>query len=116
MPRRSNGKGSVKPNINRAKYPRRSRTPGPSLAHRVGFQEWWGRAARRGASPATAIAFNIVLFSADLRSCLTAIACPTLVIARTDGYANMSAHGRYLAELSRALRRIEAEGGDEQTW
>ena len=26
----------------------------PSLAHRVGFREWWGRAARRGASPATA--------------------------------------------------------------
>ena len=25
----------------------------PSLAHRVGFREWWGRAARRGASPAT---------------------------------------------------------------
>ncbi|HEY5386162.1 MAG TPA: alpha/beta hydrolase, partial [Acidimicrobiales bacterium] len=23
----------------------------PSLAHRVGFREWWGRAARRGASP-----------------------------------------------------------------
>ncbi len=28
----------------------------PSLAHRVGFKEWWGRAARRGASPATAVA------------------------------------------------------------
>ena len=39
----------------------------PSLAHRVGFQEWWGRAARRGASPATAIAWNVMTFSADLR-------------------------------------------------
>ena len=39
----------------------------PSLAHRVGFQEWWGRAARRGASPATATAFNLVTFSADVR-------------------------------------------------
>ena len=42
----------------------------PSLAHRVGFREWWGRAARRGASPATAIAFNLVTFSADVRWCL----------------------------------------------
>ena len=42
----------------------------PSLAHRVGFREWWGRAARRGASPATALAFNIVTFSADMRWCL----------------------------------------------
>ena len=42
----------------------------PSLAHRVGFQEWWGRAARRGASPATASAFNLVTFSADVRWCL----------------------------------------------
>ena len=53
----------------------------PSLAHRVGFQEWWERAARRGASPATATAFNLVTFSADVRWCLPAITCPTLVIA-----------------------------------
>ena len=52
----------------------------PSLAHRVGFQEWWGRAARRGASPATALAFNLVMFSADLRWCLPSVTCPTLVV------------------------------------
>ncbi len=51
----------------------------PSLAHRVGFREWWGRAARRGASPATATAFNLVTFTADVRWCLPSITCPTLV-------------------------------------
>ena len=70
----------------------------PSLAHRVGFREWWERAARRGASPATATAFNIVTFSADMRSFLSAIGCPTLVVSRTESYARLSEHGRYLAE------------------
>ena len=88
----------------------------PSLAHRVGFQEWWGRAARRGASPATAIAFNIVLFSADLRSYLSAIACPTLVIARTDGYANMKEHGRYLADRIAGARFVTVPGRDLVPW
>ena len=70
----------------------------PSLAHRVGFREWWGRAARRGASPATAQAFNLVTFSADVRWCLPSVTCPTLVFARLDSYAQLSEHGRYLSE------------------
>lgn len=53
----------------------------PSLAHRVGFQEWWARAARRGASPATASAFNLLTFSADVRWCLPDVTCPTMVIS-----------------------------------
>ena len=59
----------------------------PSLAHRVGFREWWERAARRGASPATAVAFNLVTFSADVRSFLPDIRCPTLVVSRAESYA-----------------------------
>ena len=70
----------------------------PSLAHRVGFQEWWGRAARRGASPATAIAWNVMTFSADLREHLADIACPTLVISRTGALADFVEHGRFLSE------------------
>ena len=84
----------------------------PSLAHRVGFREWWERAARRGASPATAIAFNLVTFSADMRGVLPDISCPTLVIARTGSYANLSEHGRYLAEhiAGAALRHVPGTG------
>jgi len=88
----------------------------PSLAHRVGFTDWWGRAARRGASPATAQAFNLVMFSADLRSCLPAITCPTLVIARTEGYANLSQHGRYLAEQIVGARLLSTHGHDLLPW
>jgi class 3 adenylate cyclase len=88
----------------------------PSLAHRVGFREWWGRAARRGASPATALAFNLVTFSADVRWCLPAITCPTLVFARLDSYANLSEHGRYLAEHIAGARLVTTTGADLLPW
>jgi class 3 adenylate cyclase len=88
----------------------------PSLAHRVGFQEWWGRAARRGASPATAIAFNLVTFSADVRWCLPAITCPTLVFARLDTYAKLSQHGRYLADHIAGARLVTTTGPDLLPW
>jgi class 3 adenylate cyclase len=88
----------------------------PSLAHRVGFQEWWGRAARRGASPATAAAFNLVTFSADLRWCLPDISCPTLVFARLGSYANLSEHGRYLADHIAGARIITIAGPDLVPW
>jgi class 3 adenylate cyclase len=88
----------------------------PSLAHRVGFREWWARAARRGASPATAAAFNLLTFSADVRWCLADVACPTLVIARRDGYANMSEHGRYLAEHIAGARYVTVPGTDLLPW
>lgn len=88
----------------------------PSLAHRVGFREWWGRAARRGASPATAIAFNLVLFSADVRWSLPAVTCPTLVIVRSDSYANLSEHGRYLAEHIAGARFVTVPGTDLVPW
>ena len=88
----------------------------PSLAHRVGFREWWGRAARRGASPATAMAFNLVTFSADVRWCLPSITCPTLVFARLDSYANLSEHGRYLSEHITGARLITTTGPDILPW
>jgi class 3 adenylate cyclase len=88
----------------------------PSLAHRVGFREWWGRAARRGASPATATAFNLVTFSADMRWCLPDISCPTLVFARLESYANLSAHGRYLADHIAGARVVTISGPDLLPW
>ncbi len=88
----------------------------PSLAHRVGFREWWGRAARRGASPATAIAFNLVTFSTDVRWCLPAITCPTLVFSRLDSYANLNEHGRYLAEHIAGARLVTTTGPDLLPW
>jgi class 3 adenylate cyclase len=88
----------------------------PSLAHRVGFREWWGRAARRGASPATAAAFNLVTFTADMRGCLPDISCPTLVFSRVDTYANLNMHGRYLADHIAGARIITTTGPDLLPW
>ncbi len=88
----------------------------PSLAHRVGFQDWWGRAARRGASPATAVAFNLVTFSADMRWTLPSISCPALVFARLDSYANLSEHGRYLVEHIAGARLVTTTGLDLLPW
>ncbi len=88
----------------------------PSLAHRVGFREWWGRAARRGASPATAVAFNLLTFSADVRSHLSDIRCPTLIVSRAESYAAMHQHGRYLAEHIEGSRFATVPGGDLLAW
>jgi class 3 adenylate cyclase len=88
----------------------------PSLAHRVGFREWWGRAARRGASPATAAAFNLVTFTADMRWCLPDIACPTLIFSRGNTYADLSVHGRYLADHIAGARIVIIPGPDLLPW
>ena len=88
----------------------------PSLAHRVGFREWWERAARRGASPATAVAFNLVTFSADVRSFLPDIRCPTLVVSRAESYAALHRHGRYLAEHIEGARFATIPGTDLLPW
>jgi class 3 adenylate cyclase len=88
----------------------------PSLAHRVGFREWWGRAARRGASPATAIAWNLMIFSADLREHLAAISCPTLLISRADMFADLVEHGRFLSELMPGAQFVTFPGVDMLPW
>jgi class 3 adenylate cyclase len=88
----------------------------PSLAHRVGFQEWWGRAARRGASPATAAAWNLMHFAADMRQHLGVISCPTLVISRTETYGDLVEHGRYLSESIPGARFVTFPGTDMLPW
>ena len=88
----------------------------PSMAHRVGFIEWWGRAARRGASPATAVAFNILTFTSDVRECLADIRCPTLLMSRTEGFIDLVEHGRYLSEHIEGARFVTFAGPDLLPW
>jgi class 3 adenylate cyclase len=88
----------------------------PSLAHRVGFAQWWGRAARRGASPATAIAFNLITFTSDVRDLLAQVRCPTLVMSRTEGFIDLVEHGRYLAEHIDGARFMTFPGPDLLAW
>jgi class 3 adenylate cyclase/pimeloyl-ACP methyl ester carboxylesterase len=96
--------------------PRDIATFAPSLAHRVGFREWWERGARRGASPSTALAFNMVTFSADVRWCLPSVTCPTLSVARTDSYGNLVEHGRYLAQHIDGATLVTVPGTDLLPW
>jgi class 3 adenylate cyclase len=88
----------------------------PSLAHRVGFQEWWGRAARRGASPATAIAWNLVAYLSDVRSYVPDISCPALVLSRTDLFGGFGSHGEWLAEHIAGARFVAFSGIDVLPW
>jgi class 3 adenylate cyclase len=88
----------------------------PSLAHRVGFREWWGRAARRGASPGTARAWSSMIFAADLRSQLAKISCPTLVISRTDMTPDLVEHGRFLSESIPGAQFMTFPGPDMLPW
>jgi class 3 adenylate cyclase len=88
----------------------------PSLAHRVGFKEWWGRAARRGASPATAVAFNLVTFTSDVRDSVPDVACPTLLMSRTEGFIDLVEHGRYLSERIEGARFVTFAGPDLLPW
>ena len=88
----------------------------PSLAHRVGFQEWWGRAARRGASPTTAIAWNLAAYTADVRSCLPDVACPALVISRTDMFGGHQSQSQYVAEHIAGARLVSVPGIDILPW
>jgi class 3 adenylate cyclase len=99
-----------------AGVPRDITTFAPSLAHRVGFQEWWGRAARRGASPATATAFRVVMFGGDVRAHLSDVACPVLVLSRVDAVFNLVEHGRYLAEHIDGARFVTVPGIDLVPW
>ena len=88
----------------------------PSLAHRVGFQEWWGRAARRGASPTTAVAWNLAAYLADVRSSLPDVACPALVISRTDMFAGHQHQSEYLVEHIVGARSVSVPGIDILPW
>jgi class 3 adenylate cyclase len=88
----------------------------PSLAHRVGFREWWGRAARRGASPSTAMSWNLTIFGADVREDLDAISCPTLIISHEQGFADLVEHGRYLSERITGSRFVTFPGRDIVPW
>ncbi len=51
-----------------------------------------------------------------MRDCLPAITCPTLVIARSEGFANLAQHGRYLGEHIGGARFVTFPGHDLLPW
>jgi class 3 adenylate cyclase len=84
----------------------------PSLAHDAEFRSWWRHAGQRGASPATARAMHAMTTSADLRSLLSTIVTPTLVLHRVDNDFIRIGHARYLAEHIAGAELVELPGRD----
>ena len=89
------------------------RNHAPSVAGDQRFREWWERAGRRGASPATAAALWRVRYGADVRGLLSTLSIPTLVIHRRKSRIVPLAHGAFLAEHIHNSRLVEIAGADQ---
>jgi pimeloyl-ACP methyl ester carboxylesterase len=87
----------------------------PSVAHDEGFQRWWARYRRLSASPAAAASGWKLYRDLDVRSFLSAIHVPTLVLHRRENRWVPIGHGRYLAEHIPGARLIELPGADHLT-
>jgi len=88
----------------------------PSKASDTAFRDWWDKAGRRGASPASARMQFLMLRDLDMRSVLPLIAAPTLVLQRSDNRFVVADHGRYLAEHIPHARYVELPGADHIPW
>jgi class 3 adenylate cyclase len=84
----------------------------PSLAHDPEFRAWWSRAARRGASPASARAIQSTFTGSDVRDLLPLVKTPTLLLHRTGNRFVRVDHARYLAEHIADARLVELPGAD----
>jgi class 3 adenylate cyclase/alpha-beta hydrolase superfamily lysophospholipase len=88
----------------------------PSLKDDVRFREWWTRASRRGASPATAQAIIGRNVRADMRDRLGDIAVPTLVLHSGDNLFVPVELGRYLADHIPNATYAEIASADSAMW
>ena len=88
----------------------------PSKASDGAFREWWDKAARRGASPATARRQFAMLRDLDMRSILPMITAPTLVLQRRDNQFVLAGHSRYVAEHIPGAKYVELAGADHVPW
>lgn len=88
----------------------------PSVASDPAFRSWWDRAGQRGASPATARAILAMRYRADVRSLLSSVRVPTLVLHRRDNVVVRVEQGRYLAEHIPGAKYVELSGADCLYW
>ncbi|MEX2048128.1 MAG: adenylate/guanylate cyclase domain-containing protein [Gemmatimonadota bacterium] len=88
----------------------------PSLRDDKRFREWWGRLERMGASPGAAMSLRRMNGQIDLRSVLSAIHVPTMVLHRTGDRDSSVDEGRYLASRIPGARWVELPGDDHLPW
>jgi hypothetical protein len=73
---------------------------------------WWGERCRAATSPGAARALIEMNSLVDVRSVLSAVQAPTLVLHRRDDVDSNVEEGRYLAERIPGARFIELDGTD----
>ncbi|HTL83798.1 MAG TPA: adenylate/guanylate cyclase domain-containing protein [Acidimicrobiia bacterium] len=88
----------------------------PSLQHDQAFRDWYFRAARKGASPATARLLLTATIQADVRSQLATLDLPTLVVHAADNFFIPVALGRYIADHIEGAKFIEVPTADHVPW
>jgi class 3 adenylate cyclase len=84
------------------------RSGAPSVADDPGWQEWWIRQMRLGASPGAAVAITRMAMTIDIRDVLPAIRVPTLVLYRNFAQGEAA----YITERIPNARRVEIRGPD----
>ena len=88
----------------------------PSVAHDEQVVRWYSRLLRQSASPGTEHAFEDVVNAMDIRSMLSAIHVPTLVLHRTGDTDIPVEAGRDLADRIAGSRFVELPGSDGYPW
>jgi class 3 adenylate cyclase len=87
----------------------------PSLGNDPQYRDWWRRAGRRSASPASARVMLTSAFGADVRPALPLIAAPTLLLHRIAAPFSIGL-SRYLADCIPTARLIELPGHDHMPY
>jgi len=84
----------------------------PSVAHDDSFKRWYARYERLSMGPKAAAAMYAAFAERDLRSVLSSISVPTLVLHRAGNRFAPVGHGRYLAHNIPGAKYVELPGTD----
>jgi class 3 adenylate cyclase len=77
------------------------------------FRSWWRRYQRHSVSPSTAAVMRRMMFDIDVRSVLSAIQAPTLVLHRRDDPWIRIDHARYIARTIPGAHLVELPGNED---
>ncbi len=88
----------------------------PSEAANEAFRDQLARLERRSVSPGASAAIQQVIVHLDVRSVLSAISTPTLVLLHRDNLYMPALFGRYLSEHIPGAKLAELDGGDHLYW
>ena len=92
------------------------KTVAPSVADDESCRNWWARNLRLGASPGAGIALYRMNIEIDIRSVLSSISAPTLILHRERDRLISVENSRYLASHIPGARLIELSGADHLPW